>query len=72
MADFSFNSSELNRVYHGGNACPFRRVVLSKMAKSEQIEIVIVGGSVTYGADLRDRLKLVTVSALFRVKSAIE
>jgi len=53
--------SELFRVYHTGNACPFKRSVLSKIAKSETVEIIIVGGSVTYGADLRDRMKFVLI-----------
>ena len=52
-----FSIRELDRVYHGGNACPFRRAVLNKMMKSEQVEILIVGGSVTNGGDLEDRLK---------------
>jgi len=47
---------DMSKVYHTGNICPFRRTVVSKMAKTEKIKIVIVGGSVTYGAELRDRM----------------
>lgn len=47
---------DMSKVYHEGNLCPFRRKIISKMAKSQDIEIMIVGGSVTYGADLKDRL----------------
>lgn len=48
---------DLSRVYHSGNICPFRRTVIDKMVKSEKIKIVIAGGSVTYGADLKNRLQ---------------
>lgn len=41
---------------HPGNFCPFRVKVLDKLIKGETVNIVIVGGSVTYGAELRDRM----------------
>lgn len=44
----------LMSVYHPGNLCPFRRKILSKMENNEPINIHILGGSVTVGADLRD------------------
>lgn len=46
------------RVYHKGNLCPFKRSVVSKMIRKEPIDIYIIGGSVTYGADLPDRLRM--------------
>ena len=48
---------DLSKVYHSGNICPFKRKVSSKMMKSEKVKILIVGGSVTYGADLRNRMQ---------------
>ena len=47
---------QMTKVYHKGNLCPFHRNVVKKMAQRETIEVVIIGGSVTYGADLPDRL----------------
>jgi hypothetical protein len=32
---------------------PFQRKVASKMARGETVKVLIVGGSVTYGADLK-------------------
>mmetsp|Transcript_65309 Transcript_65309/g.128431 ORF Transcript_65309/g.128431 Transcript_65309/m.128431 type:complete len:524 (-) Transcript_65309:91-1662(-) len=49
--------AELARVYHPGNLCPFKRKISSKLSKGEKIKIIIAGGSVTYGADLQDRMK---------------
>lgn len=46
---------DLAKVYHSGNLCPFQRKVLSKMAHKETIFIEILGGSATYGADLRHK-----------------
>jgi hypothetical protein len=54
VVDASLN--DLFRVYHPGNVCPFKRKVMSKLATGEKIKILIVGGSVTYGADLQDRM----------------
>lgn len=48
---------EMTKAYHRGNLCPFKRSVAMKMLRKETIEVVIVGGSVTYGADLGDRMK---------------
>ena len=45
---------ELAKVYHSGNLCPFQRKVLSKMAHKETIFIEILGGSLTFGADLNN------------------
>jgi hypothetical protein len=45
----------MHTVVHLGNSCPFKRTVISKMLRNEKIKIMIAGGSVTYGADLRDR-----------------
>jgi hypothetical protein len=45
----------LNNVNHQGNVCPFRRAVLSKLLNNETIKIVVVGGSMTYGAGLSNR-----------------
>ena len=47
---------ELGRVYHRGNLCPFKRKVIRKLAHGKDIDVMIIGGSVTYGADLSDRL----------------
>lgn len=46
---------DLAKVYHSGNLCPFQRKVLSKMAHKETIFIEILGGSATFGADLRHK-----------------
>jgi hypothetical protein len=54
VVDASLN--DLFRVYHPGNVCPFKRKVMSKLATGEKIKILIIGGSVTYGADLQDRM----------------
>jgi hypothetical protein len=48
---------QLSKVFYHGNLCPFKRKILDKMANGENVKILIVGGSVTYGADLKDRLK---------------
>ncbi|KAJ1434318.1 hypothetical protein B484DRAFT_291843 [Ochromonadaceae sp. CCMP2298] len=48
--------TDMAHVYRPGNLCPFQRKVASKMIKGETINVFIVGGSVTWGADLRDRL----------------
>ena len=55
VIDASMN--DLFRVYHGGNICPFKRKITPKLALGEKIKILIVGGSVTYGAELPDRIK---------------
>jgi hypothetical protein len=47
---------DLLRVYHPGNPCPFKRKVMTKLGNGEKIKVLIVGGSVTYGAELPDRL----------------
>ena len=47
----------MSTVYHSGNICPFKRNIYSKMMKGDKINILIIGGSVTYGADLPDRIK---------------
>ncbi len=44
------------KAYHPGNLCPLRHKVLSKMMKGETVDVLIIGGSVTYGAELKDRL----------------
>lgn len=46
---------EMEGVYHKGNICPFMRTVGSKIHENKSFKILIIGGSVTYGADLRDR-----------------
>jgi hypothetical protein len=45
---------QLINVYHAGNLCPFRRNIFTKMQKNEPIKIMILGGSVTVGADLKN------------------
>lgn len=52
VVDASMES--LISVFQPGNLCPFRRNILSKMERNEPINIHILGGSVTVGADLRD------------------
>lgn len=52
-ADWNYLSKNL----HNGNICPFYQKILPKILKSEHIRIVIVGGSMTYGADLPKRDK---------------
>lgn len=47
---------QMKNVYHPGNPCPFRKNILSKLQTGEDIHIYLLGGSVTYGADLKDRL----------------
>lgn len=47
----------MNEVYHAGNLCPFKHKVASKLHRGESLVIQLLGGSVTYGADLRDRMK---------------
>jgi hypothetical protein len=48
---------QMAAVYHQGNLCPFKKRIFDKMARGETIKVVIVGGSVTYGAELKDRLR---------------
>ena len=42
----------LAKVLHNGNICPFHRKILPKIMRYENIRIVIVGGSMTYGANI--------------------
>ncbi len=51
------NLEQMSHVTHVGNLCPFKRAVIDKMLKNQKIKIMVVGGSVTYGSDLRDRMK---------------
>ncbi|RYH26464.1 SGNH/GDSL hydrolase family protein, partial [archaeon] len=46
---------QMHSAYHRGNYCPFRHKVVAKMLRGEPVNIMIVGGSVTWGAELRDR-----------------
>lgn len=48
---------DMSYAYYGGNLCPFKRKISNKLINNEEIKILIVGGSVTYGADLRNRMK---------------
>eukprot|EP01040_Poterioochromonas_malhamensis_P001846 gene1846-1978_t len=51
------NLEQLATAFHHGNLCPFKKKVIDKMNYGETVKILIVGGSVTYGAELKDRLK---------------
>ena len=48
---------QIDRIYRTGNLCPFRRKVLSKMVHGEPVSIYILGGSVTFGAELPNRMQ---------------
>lgn len=45
---------KIAKVYHQGNLCPFKRKVMTKIQNNEPISVMILGGSVTVGADLRN------------------
>eukprot|EP01035_Chromulina_nebulosa_P020759 gene20759-26917_t len=45
----------LENVLHNGNICPFHRKILPKIVRHENIRIVIVGGSMTYGVNVHRR-----------------
>lgn len=49
-----FPIEKILKVFHHGNLCPFRRAIMSKVQNRQDIRIMILGGSVTNGADLRD------------------
>jgi hypothetical protein len=46
---------QLLNAYHNGNYCPFKKKVVSKMVEGEDIIIDVIGGSVTWGAELQNR-----------------
>lgn len=46
---------QLVHAYHNGNHCPFKKKIVAKMIKGEDILIDVIGGSVTWGAELQNR-----------------
>ena len=49
------NVSAMHNVFHPGNSCPFQRKIMSKLANAQPIKIEILGGSATFGADLKNK-----------------
>lgn len=49
------NLSAMHHVFHPGNICPFQRKIMSKMGQGGTVNIEILGGSATIGADLPRR-----------------
>jgi len=49
------NISAMHHVFHAGNPCPFQRKVMAKLQRRETVKIEILGGSSTFGADLKKK-----------------
>jgi hypothetical protein len=54
-AAVNFNLSAMHGVFKGGNICPFQRKLISKMQKGQRLVIEVLGGSATFGADLKKK-----------------